>query len=77
MAYPQLRAEQIVFWEMYAAGLTIEVSSQRVGHSLGWGRRLVLKAWRRAPRVHAVTAAGVALPVDPRAGGDPGWHGTR
>ena len=44
MAFPQLRAEQIVFWEMYAAGLTIEVSSQRVGHSLGWGRRLVLKA---------------------------------
>lgn len=44
MSYPQLRAEQIVFWELYAAGLTIEVASQRVGHSLGWGRRLVLKS---------------------------------
>lgn len=44
MAYPQLRAEQIVFWELYASGFTIELASQRVGHSLGWGRRLVLKA---------------------------------
>jgi len=44
MFYRPLRAEQCVFWEWYSAGLTIEVASERVGHSLGWGRRLVLKA---------------------------------
>jgi IS30 family transposase len=44
MSYPQLRVEQVLFWELYVAGLTIEVASQRVGHSLGWGRRLVIKS---------------------------------
>ena len=44
MVYRPLRSEQCAFWEGYCAGLTMEVASERVGHSLGWGRRLVLEA---------------------------------
>jgi IS30 family transposase len=44
MVYRPLRAEQCVFWDGYASGVTIEAASERVGHSLGWGRRLVHKA---------------------------------
>jgi IS30 family transposase len=44
MVYPPRRDEQRVFWELYCAGQTTGASSARVGHSLGWGRRLVFKA---------------------------------
>ena len=59
MNYRPLRAEQCMFWEAYCAGMTIEVASERVGHSLGWGRRLVLKAGGVRPdftRSHATSS---------------------
>lgn len=64
MRYAGLRAEQCAFWELFMGGTTTRVATAQLGHSFGWGRRLVFKTGGVRPdftRSHAPSSRFLSI----------------